>query len=212
MTNDATMPAGRTRQVSPARMAKYRTERDTIMRAAYRLIGRDRDKGASVHDILREAGLGTRSFYRHFASKDDLVLAMYRADSERVATALAAAVAAAPTPLDAVEAWIDENLAIVYEARRMRRVAVLASLEAESAEGYAEVHRQGMAARRIPLVEALREGRNYRVFPRAQPETDAYAIQAVVAEYMGARIDGIDEFTRQEARTNIVDFARRALM
>jgi AcrR family transcriptional regulator len=211
MAADATVPAGRTRRVSPARMAKYRTERDTITRAAYRLIGRDRDRGTSVHDILRESGLGTRSFYRHFESKDDLVLAMYRADSERVATALAAVVAAAPTPLDAVEAWIDENLAIVYEARRMRHVAALASSEAESAEGYAEVHRQGMAARRISLVEAIREGKKYRVFPRAQPEADAYAIQAVVAQYMGARIDGTDEFTREEALASIVDFARRAL-
>ena len=168
----ADLPAStpsRTRTLSPARMAKYRTEKDAIMRAAYDLILRNGSHPTSVHDILRETGYSTRTFYRHFRSKDELLVAMYRVDSDRVAATLTAAVAAAATPLDALEAWVDQNLAVVYDARRLRHVAVLSSPEATTAEGYDEAHAVGMAVHRAPLVEALRQGKEAGVFPAPRP-------------------------------------------
>src|SRR2546427_5807373 len=115
MSPEPTTPTGvRARKVSPARMAKYRAEKEAIMRAAYDLIQRNGSKETSVHDVLRETGYSTRAFYRHFRSKDELVLEMYRTDCDRVTETLAAAVASAATPLDALEAWIDQNLAVVY--------------------------------------------------------------------------------------------------
>jgi len=115
-----TAPTPSARRVSPARQEKYRAEKEQIVRAAYELIQRDGSKETSVHDVLRASGLSTRAFYRHFRSKDELVLEMYRVDSDRVAENLAAAVAAAAGPLEGLEAWIDQNLAVVYDARRLR--------------------------------------------------------------------------------------------
>ena len=201
----------RGRTVSPARMEKYRAERAQIMRAAYELIQRDGSKETSVHDVLREAGLSTRAFYRHFRSKDELVLEMYRVDSDRVAENLAAAVASAATPLDALEAWIDQNLAVFYDARRLRHAVVLASPEVASADGYREVHLAGMAAHRAPLVGLLWEGKRAGVFPFAEPETDAFAIQAVVGAHMRARVEAGDSLSRAEARAHTVALFRRAL-
>ena len=37
---------------------------------------------AAVADILAEADLSTRSFYRHFESKDQLLCALYRREAE----------------------------------------------------------------------------------------------------------------------------------
>ena len=54
------------------------------MRAAYRLIQQNGSRETSVHDVLRETGFSTRAFYRHFRSKDELVIEMYRVDSDRV--------------------------------------------------------------------------------------------------------------------------------
>lgn len=192
-------------------MAKYRAEKDAIMRAAYELIQRAGSRETSVHDILRETGYSTRAFYRHFRSKDELVVEMYRVDSDRVAEALAAAVASAPTPLDALEAWIDQNLAVVYDARRLRHAAVLASPEVASAQGYPEVHLAGQEAQRAPLVELLREGKQYGVFPFAEPEADAFAIQAVVGAHMRARVQQAHGLTRAEARAHTLGLFRRAL-
>ncbi len=191
-------------------MAKYRTEKDAIMRAAYDLILRNGSHPTSVHDILRETGYSTRTFYRHFRSKDELLVAMYRVDNERVTEMLAAAVAAAATPLDALEAWVDQNLAVVYDARRLRHVAVLSSPEATMAEGYDEVHTAGMVANRASLIGVLREGRRSGVFPRTDPEADAFAVQAVVGAHVRAKLLGTHEFTRAEARDHTVDLFRRA--
>ena len=201
----------RTRTVSPARIAKYQAERQQIMRAAYELIQRDGSKETSVHDVLRETGLSTRAFYRHFRSKDELVLEMYRVDSERVAANLTAAVASAATPLDALEVWIDQNLAVVYDARRLRHAVVLASPEVASAEGYTEVHLAGMAAQREPLVGVLGEGKRSGVFPFTEPDADAFAIQAVVGAHMRARVQHAGGLTRAEARAHTVALFRRAL-
>ena len=41
---------------------------------------------------------------------------MYRADCDRVNTTVAAAVAAASDPLAVLEVWIDQHLAVVYDA------------------------------------------------------------------------------------------------
>jgi AcrR family transcriptional regulator len=187
------------------------TERDLIMRTAYELIQRDGSKETSVHDVLREAGLSTRAFYRHFRSKDELVLEMYRVDCDRVTALLTAAVAAAPTPLAALEAWIDQSLAVVYDVRRLRHAVVLSSSEVASADGFTAVKNAGLAAQREPLVELLEDGRRRGVFPHADPETDAIAIQAVVGAHMRARLDRDHALTRTEARARTLDLFRRAL-
>ncbi len=136
-----------------------------------------------MHDVLQAAALSTRAFYRHFTSKDELVLEMYRVDCVRVNATVAAAVAAAPDPLAALEAWIDQNLAVVYDARRLRHAVVLSSAEVSSAEGFTDVKNAGLAEQRAPLVSLLDDGRARGVFPHADPEVDAMAIQAVVGAY-----------------------------
>jgi AcrR family transcriptional regulator len=200
------------RRVSPAREEKYRAEKAQIVRAAYELIQRDGSKETSVHDVLHAAGLSTRAFYRHFRSKDELVLEMYRVDCDRVNATVAAAVASASDPLAALEAWIDQNLAVVYDARRLRHAVVLSSAEVSSAEGFTGVKNTGLAEQRAPLVALLRDGRAQGLFPRADPETDAVAIQAVVGAHMRARLDRDPAaLTRAEARAHTLDLFRRAL-
>lgn len=181
------------------------------MRAAYDLIQRNGSKETSVHDVLRETGFSTRAFYRHFRSKDELVLEMYRVDSDRVTAALAAAVASAPTALAALEAWVDQSLAVVYDARRLRRAVVLSSPEVAGAEGYTEALLAGLDAQRAPLVALLREGKRSGVFPNASSEADAFAIQAVVGAHVRNRLLRADGLTRAEARAHTLALFRRAL-
>ena len=208
-TAAGTRPA---RRPSPAREEKYRVERQRIVRAAYQLIQRDGSKETSVHDVLLAAGLSTRAFYRHFRSRDELVLEMYRVDCDRVNATVATAVAAAPDPLAALAAWSDQNLAVVYDARRLRHAVVLSSVEVSSAEGFTEVKTAGLAEQRASLVALLRDGRDRGVFPHAEPETDALAIQAVVGAHMRARLDGDPAaLTRAGARDHTLDLFRRAL-
>ena len=56
-----------------------------LLDAAMEVMGRNGYVDASVADILREANLSTRSFYRHFESKDQLLCALYRHEAENAA-------------------------------------------------------------------------------------------------------------------------------
>src|ERR1700749_344408 len=66
-------------------------ERTAIIRAAHRLIGHSAGGTTPIEDILRGAGVNRRTFYRHFPSKDALVLAMQHEAGELVHEALRSA-------------------------------------------------------------------------------------------------------------------------
>ena len=84
--------------------------------------------GMTVRDVLSKANLGTRAFYRHFASKDELVLAMFTGAAAQEAERLKRRMASATDPLAAVIAWIDGRLDLAFD----RRIA--ANLQALSTE------------------------------------------------------------------------------
>jgi hypothetical protein len=74
------------------------------------------------------------------------------------------------------------------------------------------VKNAGRAEQRASLVALLRDGHERGVFPDADPETDAVAIQAVVGAHMRARLD-LDPvaLTRADARQHTLELFRRAL-
>lgn len=73
-------------------------ERDRIVEAAYQILAANDGANVSVREILRGAGLSTRAFYRHFQSKDDLLLAMLRDEADAITDRLDAVAAGADTP------------------------------------------------------------------------------------------------------------------
>lgn len=62
---------------------------------------------APVRDIAAEAGVGTATIYRHFPTRADLIIAVYRHQVEACAEAGPALLAAGPTPYAALGRWID---------------------------------------------------------------------------------------------------------
>ena len=84
--------------------------RKSIVTAAATLVREEGVRGLSVAQVLSRAGLGTRAFYRHFDSKDQLVSAVFldmaRAETRRLRKRMAARA----DPVDGVVAWIDGRL------------------------------------------------------------------------------------------------------
>src|SRR5262245_51706000 len=107
------------------------------MDAAMRVLQREGGGNALVAQILEEAGLSTRAFYRHFTSKDELLCALYRRDAESVARYIARRVTAAPTPRDAVDAWIRAVLSIAFDPYRRRRAVLINATTAHAGPGIA---------------------------------------------------------------------------
>jgi AcrR family transcriptional regulator len=62
---------------------------------------------APVRDIAARAGVGVGTVYRHFPTRADLVVAVYRHQVEACAEAGATCLASATTPYAALTRWID---------------------------------------------------------------------------------------------------------
>ncbi|WP_405584402.1 TetR/AcrR family transcriptional regulator [Streptomyces sp. NBC_01092] len=63
---------------------------------------------APVRTIAAEAGVGMGTIYRHFPTRADLVVAVYRHQVEACAEAGPALLAAEPSPHTALARWIDQ--------------------------------------------------------------------------------------------------------
>jgi AcrR family transcriptional regulator len=194
-----------------ARAGKQDRERDAIMRAAFRLIGRAPGSSVSVQEILEAADLSTRAFYRHFRSKDELILTMYRTAAERFAAELSEVVAAAGDPPAALEAWVHHQLAVAYDPRRSRQSSVLGSAEARAAVGFEQAHQASDSVRRKIVADVLRRGREDGSFPMVENlEEDARAVVDVVGGIVAARLAGQPVPTWSEATEHTTALFRRA--
>ena len=80
--------------------------RDTLLAAAAEVFvtsGID----APIREIAARAGVGIGTIYRHFPTRADLVVGVYRHQVEACAEAGPTLLAGAPSPLDALRQWID---------------------------------------------------------------------------------------------------------
>lgn len=182
-----------------------------LLDAAMVVMGRNGYVDASVADILSEANLSTRSFYRHFESKDQLVCALYRREAENAATRLDAKVNAAPTPRTALDAWIDEILSLGQNRAKAARVRVLGSPGAMRAEGYAEETRHASKLLMAPLEALLAAGAADGSFPLADPPADADLIRSVVWAAAGLTLSNDGAASRADTAHQVRSFCARAL-
>jgi AcrR family transcriptional regulator len=150
------------------------------MDAALRVMSRNGYADMSVTDVLTEAGLSTRSFYRHFESKAALFHALLDREVERLAQALQDAVATAAGPVAAVEAWIEAYLDTFYDRRRAVRSARWSTPDASSifplARELAEIRWTLLRS----LTSALRAGHRAGVLVSRHPDRDALSIFSII--------------------------------
>jgi AcrR family transcriptional regulator len=194
------------------RVAKERARDDVqlLVAAGRKLLHRDGAADMTIADVLSEAGLSTRAFYRHFASKSDLLLAIYDHEVDRYRPLLQRRLDLATTPREGLIAWIDELLAAAFEPRRGERTRSMFTwaipLQQEFPAEFATVR----AALTDPLEAVLEAGRADGSFPNTEPERDASFIRALtwdlVEEHLsGAPIDVAD------ARDQVLRFCLPAL-
>ncbi|QMV18163.1 TetR family transcriptional regulator [Granulicella sp. 5B5] len=84
--------------------ADAQRNRERILEVAKEVFTRD-GAAASLDDIVRQAGVGAGTLYRHFPTRDALIEAVYRSEVERLAAAEQRFAAKMP-PLEALRAWM----------------------------------------------------------------------------------------------------------
>ncbi|MBE8516992.1 TetR/AcrR family transcriptional regulator [Amycolatopsis sp. H6(2020)] len=186
------------------------SERDRLMDAAYRTLVATRGGGLSVKEVLRTAELSTRAFYRHFESKDELLLALFRQDSDRVAARLRRAADAEP-PAAALLAFVQAMLRITADPRRRQRVLVMSSDEVARAKGFTTERQRYHALVQGELVRLLERGRADGTFPLTRPASDAGWIRAAIQHAFDEQIAGTATAPPNETAEVLTGFALRAL-
>ncbi|MBF8171901.1 TetR/AcrR family transcriptional regulator [Streptomyces olivaceus] len=91
---------------SRPKRADARRNEETLLDAAAAVFVRSGVE-APVRDIAAEAGVGTATIYRHFPTRADLIIGVYRHQVEACAEAGPALLASSPTPYAALVSWVD---------------------------------------------------------------------------------------------------------
>jgi AcrR family transcriptional regulator len=184
--------------------------RREILAAASTALREQGVRGLSIAAVLERAGLSTRAFYRHFASKDELVAAVFLQTARIEKRRLRRRMAAATTEIEAVAAWVDGRLDLAFDediGLDLRRL----SLEAQSQTlASPALIQPAYAEMLVPLIEALQRGLRSGVFRDVEPVSGAQFIHGVV--WVGIdRQWTTGEGERDELRQRILHFVLRGL-
>jgi AcrR family transcriptional regulator len=90
-------------------------EVERILAAAVRVMERVAPEPPRVSDIVAEAGSSNKAFYRYFAGKDDVILAVMERGVAIVVSYLRHQMAKEPTPAAKVARWVEGALAQVAD-------------------------------------------------------------------------------------------------
>jgi AcrR family transcriptional regulator len=109
------------------RRADAARNRELILDVArVELTAADDINAVTMRSIAQKAGVGQGTLYRHFPTWEDLVLAVYHADVERLVAAAAELTAAHP-PREAMRRWLAELAAYGRVKRGVSRVVLAAA-------------------------------------------------------------------------------------
>ena len=97
MSSEGLMAYGTQRQAAARNRA-------AILEIAHELLAAS--PNASMNEIAKRAGVGAGTLYRHFPTREDLLLAVYRHDMERIVETIDEMLAAQPA-IDAFVTWFE---------------------------------------------------------------------------------------------------------
>jgi AcrR family transcriptional regulator len=150
-------------------------ERRLLMQVAIDVMAEHPDRSPRVSDIVTRAGLSNSAFYRHFRSKDDLVLAILDDGRRTLLGYLEHLMAAADSGEGKVRRWIEGMMAQAVDADAAAATRAVHVNATRVDGGVGEKGRRAEADLRALLESALRETGN------ADSARDAYVIfEAVV--------------------------------
>ena len=159
--------------------------------------------GATIGDITRHAAVSRRTFYEHFASKDECFVAAYDTVMEELRGRVAEAFDTGEDWPGAVRAGIAAMLAFLAAEPNLARLCMVEALVA----GPVVVDRYDAAARSlVPYLEAGREGRSPEVLERLAPTTEEALVGGMVS-LISRRILAGRTAELEELLPDLVEFA-----
>lgn len=126
-----------------------------LIKAGLDLFSRQGGLDPKVSDIVREAGLSNQAFYRHFQSKDELLVAILGEGRRALLAFLERRMAEETEPAARVRAWVAGVLAQARNPKAAAATAPFAANASRLARDFPAEVAASSAALKAPLVEAL---------------------------------------------------------
>ncbi|HEU5151386.1 MAG TPA: TetR/AcrR family transcriptional regulator [Iamia sp.] len=181
-----------------------------IVDAAYRVIERTGDVDPRMRDILSEAGLSTQAFYRHFPSKDDLLLVLLDDGRRRLAEYLEHRMEKTRTPPTAIRAWIEGVMAQAIDPGAAARTRPFLTNLGRLADQHPEAQQASIDAVVDLLEAAITEAVEDALAESPDPRADALAIYHLTTSAMQTHVLARTTPTPAEVKA-LVRFVDRAL-
>jgi len=190
---------------------KDETERSRLLAAAMQVLERSGWWGFKVESVLRQAGLSTRSFYRHFEKKSDLLLALLEYELGGATIKLNRVTAAADTPSDKVRAYVAATIDMAYREDLAKPSSLFASHWRELLPEYPDAIDRCIEELMAPLVQAIGQGSATGELHSDDPVADARAIFFLVAGMTADQATLGGAVPRAELEHIIMPFIGRAI-
>jgi AcrR family transcriptional regulator len=190
---------------------KAESERSRLLTAAMEVLQRSGWWGFKVESVLRQAGLSTRSFYRHFDKKSDLLLALLEFELGGAAVHLRRVTAAADTPSDKVRAYLKATIDMAYHEDLVKPSSLFASHWRELLPEYPGALERCNERMIAPLADAIQAGKERGDFQSDDPIADAKAIFFLVASMTADQAAMGGATPREEIEHIVMPFISRAI-
>jgi len=183
---------------------------DRIVEATYRVIERAGSVNPKMREILTEAGVSTQVFYRHFQSKDELMLVLLDDGRRRLATYLEHQMDKADDPLSRVRAWVVGTLAQARDPKAAARTRPFARSLGHLQEQYPGEHRESVEVLVALLREAIEQAVDAGVATSTSPAHDATLIYLMAQSLMDRHLRELTTPSKAEV-DRTADFALRGI-
>ena len=185
--------------------------RERLLRAAQELIEEGGYGPASVVAIADRAGVAAGTLYRHFSSKEELFVEVFRSVCDREVRAMQAAAEAMPIEASHVDRLV--TVLSTFARRALRRPRLAWALIAEPVDPLVDAERLAYRARYSELnAEALRAGIAAGELPEQNVELTAAALVGGCGEALVGPLSPVaaSKPAMEEILSALGTFVRRA--
>jgi AcrR family transcriptional regulator len=200
-----------TSEVTRRRFGLDDDERSKLVIAAKEVLERSGWWGFKVESVLRQAHLSTRSFYRHFEKKTDLLAALMEMELGGAAVKLRRLSAAGASYTERIDNYIGGLIDMAYEAELSRPSSLFASHWREMLPEYGEAIDRCVQQMLQPLIDVMVEGGRSGELMSPDPIADAKAVFYLVASMTADQAVIGGAIPRAELERCTIPFVHRAI-
>jgi len=192
------------------RRVAYENEVQRLVEAGFALVQRTGKLEPTVGAIISEAGLSNQAFYKHFHSKDELLLAMLEEGIQRLRSYIEHRVASAAKPRERVRNWLTGVLEQALSNQGASATRPFAISRLRLSERFPGEVEEAEARLMALLREEIKSGIHSGDFPDADPDRDARILYGLAMGWVERQLLDPSPADRKDA-DHLIDFALRGL-